>query len=45
MSGPTMLYEQSAFPIFQNRIYDSAQEARAILVPGVVKSPQYVNRG
>ena len=29
MSGATMLYEQSAFPIFQNRMYDSAQEARA----------------
>ena len=29
MSGATMLYEQSAFPIFQNRMYDSVQEARA----------------
>jgi hypothetical protein len=29
MSGVTLLYEQSAFPIFQNRMYDSAQEARA----------------
>jgi Methyltransferase domain len=29
MNGVTLLYEQSAFPIFQNRMYDSAQEARA----------------
>src|SRR3954470_12862003 len=29
MSGMTQLYEQSEFPIFQNRMYDSAQEARA----------------
>lgn len=29
MSGMTQLYEQTGFPIFQNRIYDSAQEARA----------------
>ena len=29
MSGATKLYEQSAFPIWQNRMYDSAQEARA----------------
>jgi hypothetical protein len=29
MSGATQLYEQSAFPIFQNRMYDSAHEARA----------------
>ena len=29
MSGVTQLYEQSAFPIFQNRMYDSAEEARA----------------
>lgn len=29
MSGLTQLYEQLAFPIFQNRMYDSAQEARA----------------
>ncbi len=29
MSGVTPLYEQSDFPIFQNRMYDSAQEARA----------------
>ena len=29
MSGTTELYAQSAFPIFQNRIYDSAPEARA----------------
>jgi hypothetical protein len=29
MSGVTQLYEQSAFPIFQNRMYDSTQEARA----------------
>jgi len=29
MSGVTLLYEQSDFPIFQNRMYDSAQEARA----------------
>jgi hypothetical protein len=28
MSRATKLYEQSAFPIFQNRMYDSAQEAR-----------------
>jgi hypothetical protein len=29
MSGATPLYEQSAFPIFQNKVYDSAEEARA----------------
>jgi len=29
MSGTTVLYEQSAFPIFQNKVYDSAEEARA----------------
>lgn len=28
MSGSTLLYEQSDFPIFQNRMYDSAAEAR-----------------
>lgn len=28
MSGVTQLYEQAAFPIFQNRMYDSVQEAR-----------------
>lgn len=28
MTGVTALYEQSDFPIFQNRMYDSAQEAR-----------------
>lgn len=34
MSGTTELYAQSAFPIFQNRIYDSAPEARAC--PGAI---------
>ena len=34
MSGVTPLYEQSDFPIFQNRMYDSAQEARAC--PGAI---------
>jgi hypothetical protein len=29
MSGVTSLYEQSDFPIFQNRMYSCAQEARA----------------
>jgi Methyltransferase domain len=29
VSRATKLYEQSAFPIFQNRMYDSAEEARA----------------
>jgi hypothetical protein len=29
MTGATTLYEQSAFPIFQNRMYDSADEARS----------------
>lgn len=29
MGGLTKLYEQPAFPIFQNRMYDSAEEARA----------------
>ncbi|BBZ44558.1 class I SAM-dependent methyltransferase [Mycobacterium parmense] len=29
MSGVTQLYEQSDFPIFQNRMYDSAEEARS----------------
>jgi hypothetical protein len=29
MSGATRLYEQSAFPIFQNRMYDSAEAARS----------------
>jgi hypothetical protein len=29
MSAATKLYEQSAFPIFQNRMYDSAEEARS----------------
>lgn len=29
MSGATTLYEQSAFPIFQNRMYDSTEEARS----------------
>jgi hypothetical protein len=29
MSGLTKLYEQSEFPIFQNRMYESALEARA----------------
>lgn len=29
MSGAIRLYEQPAFPIFQNRMYDSADEARA----------------
>jgi hypothetical protein len=29
MSGQTRLYEQSEFPIFQNRMYESASEARA----------------
>ncbi len=29
MSGVTQLYVQSDFPIFQNRMYDSAEEARA----------------
>jgi Methyltransferase domain len=28
MTDVTVLYQQSAFPIFQNRMYDSAQEAR-----------------
>lgn len=28
MSGVTQLYEQPDFPIFQNRMYDSAGEAR-----------------
>lgn len=32
MSGVTQLYEQSASPIFQKRMYDSAQEPR--LSPG-----------
>jgi hypothetical protein len=29
LPGVTQLYQQSAFPIFQNRVYDSAEEARA----------------
>ncbi len=29
MNGVIQLYEQSAFPIFQNRMYDSAREARS----------------
>ncbi|OBF66045.1 methyltransferase [Mycobacterium sp. 852002-51971_SCH5477799-a] len=29
MSGVAQLYEQSDFPIFQNRMYESAEEARA----------------
>lgn len=29
MSLETLLYEQSDFPIFQNRMYDSAEQARA----------------
>lgn len=29
MSAETLLYEQSDFPIFQNKVYDSAEEARA----------------
>ena len=29
MSTETLLYEQANFPIFQNKVYDSAREARA----------------